>query len=98
MSKLVKFIRNSSLVTEESTPREIRRLVKRHRRFAKDIDFGPIKTPSQFRSLTKKMENETQSDNDSPKNLIIFIRDQVKPTDLCFLADGMIKICPHRGG
>ena len=51
---------------------------------AKDIDFGPIKTPSQFRSLTKKMENETQSDNDSPKNLIIFIRDQVKPTDLWF--------------
>ena len=43
MSKLVKFIRNSSLVTEESTPREIRRLVKRHKRFAKDIDFGPIK-------------------------------------------------------
>ena len=84
MSKLVKFIRNSSLVTEESTPREIRRLVKRHKRFAKDIDFGPIKTPSQFRSLTKKMENETQSDNDSPKNSIIFIRDQVKPTDLWF--------------
>ena len=41
MSKLSNFIRNSSLVTEDSTPREIRRLITRHKQFAKDIDFGP---------------------------------------------------------
>ena len=79
MSKLANFIRNSSLVSEDSTPLEIRRLITRHKRFAKDIDFGPITTKAQFRSLTRQMQDE-----DSPKNLIIFIRDQVKPTDLWF--------------
>ncbi len=84
MSKLANFIRNSSLVTEDSTPREIRRLITRHKRFAKDIDFGPITTKSQFGRLTQLMKNGNQVEEDLPKNLIIFIRDQVKPTDLWF--------------
>ena len=69
MSKLANFIRNSSLVTEDSTPREIRRLITRHKRFAKDIDFGPITTKSQFGRLTQLMKNGNQVEEDLPKNL-----------------------------
>ena len=64
--------------------REVRTLVKEYRSFANDIDFGAVRTPTRLNQLTRLMRRGDSSKNETPKNLIIFIRDQVKPTDLWF--------------
>ena len=64
--------------------REVRTLVDEYRSFANDIDFGAVRTPSHLNQLTRLMRRGDSSKSEKPKNLIIFIRDQVKPTDLWF--------------
>ena len=64
--------------------REVRTLVDEYRSFANDIDFGAVRTPTRLNQLTRLMRREDSSKNETPNNLIIFIRDQVKPTDLWF--------------
>ena len=84
MVSLSRLVRQSSLTDDDMKRREVRTLVDEYRSFANDIDFGAVRTPTRLNQLTRLMRREDSSKNETPKNLIIFIRDQVKPTDLWF--------------
>ena len=82
MPSLKNLIRQSSLVDEDTSFNEIRDLAKTYRSFAKSVGSRKPKNPFQLKKLIKQMQSSTQTEEDSPKNLIVFIRDQVKPLDL----------------
>ena len=84
MVSLSRLVRQSSLMDDDMKGREVRTLVDEYRSFANDIDFGAVRTPTRLNQLTRLMRREDSSKNETPNNLIIFIRDQVKPTDLWF--------------
>ena len=84
MVSLSRLVRQSSLVDDNTKSREVRTVVDEYRSFANDIDFGAVRTPTRLNQLTRLMRRRDSSNNETPKNLIIFIRDQVKPTDLWF--------------
>lgn len=84
MVSLARLVRQSSLIDDDMKSREVRTLVDEYRSFANDIDFGAVRTPTRLNQLTRLMRRGDSSKNETPKNLIIFIRDQVKPTDLWF--------------
>ena len=84
MVSLARLVRQSSLIDDDMKSREVLKLVDEYRSFANDIDFGAVRTPTRLNQLTRLMRRGDSSKNETPKNLIIFIRDQVKPTDLWF--------------
>jgi arylsulfatase A-like enzyme len=82
MPSLKRLIRQSSLVDEDTSFNEIRDLANIYRSFAKSVGSRKPKNSFQLKKLIKQMQSSTQAEEVSPKNLIVFIRDQVKPLDL----------------
>ena len=73
MPSLKNLIRQSSLVDEDTSFNEIRDLAKIYRSFAKSVGSQKPKNSFQLKKLIKKMQSSTQTEEDSPKNLIVFI-------------------------